>query len=32
MSSLNQNIGSRIREFRRNKNISIEKMAENLNV
>ena len=32
MSDLNKNIGSRIREFRRNKNISIEKMAENLNV
>lgn len=32
MADLNKNIGSRIREFRRNKNISIEKMAENLNV
>ena len=32
MVDLNKNIGSRIREFRRNKNISIEKMAENLNV
>lgn len=32
MADLNKNIGSRIREFRRNKNISIEKMAENLNI
>ncbi len=32
MTDLNRNIGKRIREIRKNKNISIEKMAENLNV
>lgn len=32
MTELNKNIGKRIREIRKDKNISIEKMAENLNV
>lgn len=32
MTGLNKRIGKRIREIRKYKNISIEKMAENLNV
>ncbi len=32
MTELNKNIGKRIREIRKDKNISIEKMAEKLNV